>query len=121
MEKNHVLVTGGAGYIGSVLVPMLLEEGHKVTVIDNLSFRQLSLLHCFSNPNFTFIKGDASDRDLLAETLPNVEVIIPLAAIVGAPACKMFPTQSKLINYSAIHTLLSLVTPQQKNSFSEYK
>ena len=99
--KENVLVTGGAGYIGSVLVPKLLELGYRTTVIDNLIYNQVTLLDCCSNPNFNFIRGDICNHKLVHELLKNSEIIIPLAAIVGAPACKVNPTLSRLTNLDA--------------------
>lgn len=101
MADLKILVTGGAGYIGSILTPALLLEGYEVTVIDNIMFNQVSLLECFANPNFDFVKGDICDYDLMNEMLPKFDVIIPLAAIVGAPACKINPTLTRLVNYEA--------------------
>ena len=101
MKKDSILVTGGAGYIGSVLVPTLISEGYRVTVIDNLMHGQTSLLDCCANPNFDFIKGDISDYPLMNKILPKFDIIIPLAAIVGAPACKSNPSAGRLVNYDA--------------------
>ena len=96
-----ILVTGGAGYIGSILVPALLHEGYEVTVIDNVMFNQVSLLECFADPKFDFVKGDICDYALINQMLPKFDVIIPLAAIVGAPACKINRTVMRLVNYEA--------------------
>lgn len=101
MEDYKILVTGGAGYVGSILVPALLEKGYEVTVVDNLMYGQISLLECCANPNFDFIKGDICDYILMNEVLPKFDIIIPLAAIVGAPACKINPTVTRLVNYEA--------------------
>ncbi len=103
MKKNEkkILVTGGAGYIGSVLVPNLLEKDYEVTVVDNLMHDQISLMDCCSNPKFDFIKGDISDYALINKILPKFDVIILLAAIVGAPACKINPTVTRLVNYES--------------------
>ena len=85
MEK--ILVTGGAGYLGSILVPALLERGYDVTVLDNFLYRQNSLLECCSNPKFSILRGDCRDESLIREILPSFDVIFPLAALVGAPLC----------------------------------
>ena len=81
-----VLITGGAGYIGSILVPFLLSKGHKITVIDNMSYNQTSLLECCYHDNFNVINGDVRDVQLLNTVMKDIDIIIPLAAIVGAPA-----------------------------------
>jgi len=96
-----ILLTGGAGYIGSILVPALLNEGYEITVVDNVMFNQVSLLECFANPKFDFVKGDICDYTLINQMLPKFDVVIPLAAIVGAPACKINPALTRLVNYDA--------------------
>ena len=82
--SERILVTGGAGYIGSTLVPVLLKQVYKVTVLDSLIFNQPSLLDCCADPNFDFVKGDICDHGLVNGLLPDFDTIIPLAAIVGA-------------------------------------
>ncbi len=109
-QKNNILVAGGAGYIGSVLVPSLLERGCEVTVVDNLIHDQTSLMDCCSNSKFDFIKGDISDYSLINKILPRFDIIILLAAIVGAPACKINPTVTKLVNYDAHINIINNVT-----------
>jgi len=94
-----ILVTGGSGYIGSVLVPELLNKGHQVRVMDSLIFGQTSLLPHFINENFEFIKGDVRDFDLVQKAVNGVDVIIHLAAIVGAPACKKDPKLAQEVNH----------------------
>ena len=101
MKKNHVLITGGAGYIGSQLTPHLLKKGFQVTVIDNLLFNQSSLLGCCKYNNFNFIKGDVTDFNLIKSIIKDQDIIIPLAALVGAPACNFNKTTTKLINYDS--------------------
>ncbi len=85
--RYGVLVTGGAGYLGSILVPELLKLGHRVTVLDNFMFQQNSLLECCVYENFDVVRGDARDEDILKTLLKKVDYIIPLAALVGAPLC----------------------------------
>ena len=115
--KERILVTGGAGYIGSILVPDLLTRGYTVTVVDALIYKQNSLLNCCANKNFNFIKGDICDEALLKSLIQRFDIIIPLAAIVGAPACKINPTLTKLVNYDAHMAMVKLVTPSQKVVF----
>jgi len=104
----NILITGGAGFIGSVLVPRLLQAGHSVHVIDNLYYNQShSLLPCCSHPNFTFTYGDARNLILISQALKTADIIIPLAAIVGAPACNLKPELSYDINSSAVAKLNS--------------
>ena len=90
-----ILVTGGAGYIGSVLVPNLLSQGHKETVIDNFMYKQTSLASSIRNENLTLVFGDVRDESLMLQQLANVDVVIPLAAIVGAPACDSDPVAAQ--------------------------
>jgi nucleoside-diphosphate-sugar epimerase len=112
-DKMKILITGGAGYIGSILVPALLHEGYEVTVIDNVMFNQVSLLECFANSNFDFVKGDICDYALINKILPQFDVIIPLAAIVGTPACKTNPTLTRLVNYEAHMNIVQGCSPSQ--------
>ena len=111
--KEKILVTGGAGYIGSILVPTLLAKGYSVTVLDSLLFNQASLLDCCVNPNFDFIKGDICDETLISSLIPKFDIVIPLAAIVGAPACKINPTVTRLVNYNAHMNIVKLIASTQ--------
>jgi len=85
---SRILVTGGAGYVGSVLVPLLLNQGHEVRVLDNMMYGGDALIPNFTNPSFEFVRGDILDPDALGDALRDMEVIIHLAAIVGYPACR---------------------------------
>ena len=113
MKDYKILVTGGAGYLGSIIVPELLADGCAVTVLDNLMHSQNSLLECCADPKFDFIKGDICDESLMSELIPKFDVIIPLAAIVGAPACKINPTLTRLVNYDAHINIIKNVSPSQ--------
>ncbi len=96
-----VLVTGGAGYIGSVLVPALLDKGYEVRVLDNLMYGGKGLVPCLINENFEFIRGDVRDEKVVAEALKGADLVIHLAAIVGYPACKKFPDLARTVNLDA--------------------
>jgi len=111
---NRILVTGGAGYIGSVLVAELLAQGARVTVLDNLMYRQQSLLDCCGQENFEFISGDICNDDLMADLLPRFDVIIPLAAIVGAPACDRNPAYAQRVNVEAQRLMIKKLSREQK-------
>ncbi|MBI2633837.1 MAG: NAD-dependent epimerase/dehydratase family protein [Parcubacteria group bacterium] len=117
-SKEKILVTGGAGYVGSLVVPLLLERGYAVTVLDNLMYRQSSLLQCFSVPHFTFVKGDIRDNEVLKKIVPGHDYIIHLAAIVGEPACKKDPETATAINYQGTLNLLNASSPDQRFIFS---
>lgn len=109
----RVLVTGGAGYLGSEMVPALLAQGHKVTVVDNLMYGQHTLFHLCSNPDFEFVFGDARDESLMAEQVQAADVIIPLACIVGAPACDRDPWLASSVNLEAVQMVNRLRGPSQ--------
>ena len=112
-KSMKILITGGAGYIGSVLVPRFLAEGYEVCVIDNLMYRQTSLLDSFRNPKFRFVKGDIRDEGLISSELKKVDGVIPLAAIVGAPACAQDELLASSVNVDANRLLFRLVSKQQ--------
>ena len=114
---KNILVTGGAGYIGSILVPVLLNKSYEVTVLDNLLFNQHSLLDCCGNSDFDFVKGDICDLELINKLLPQFDIIIPLAAIVGAPACRINPTLTRLVNYDAHMNIVRNTSADQKVLF----
>ena len=112
--KQRILVTGGAGYIGSILVPDLLAQGYPVTVIDNFLYGQTSLSSAISNPKLELIYGDVRDEALMTSHIGKADVIIPLAAIVGAPACDRDPILSSSINKDAIYWMLKKVSSDQR-------
>ena len=108
-----ILVTGGAGYLGSVLCEHLLDAGYQVTVVDNLLYKQQTLFHLCSNTNFEFVFGDVRSRKLMTRLLKNADIIIPLAAIVGAPACNLDPQLAIAVNLDAIKLLNKLRSKHQ--------
>jgi len=110
----NVLVTGGAGYIGSVLIPELLALGHKVTAIDNFSFNQPSLLECCKYDTFQVIRGDVRDEKIMSKLMAKADVIVPLACLVGAPICAQRPLEARSINLDAIKMLIDMSSKDQK-------
>lgn len=110
----RILITGGAGYIGSVLTGHLLEAGHHVTVLDNLFYRQSSLLPYCSDPRFTFKRGTCLDEPLLCSLIATHDTIIPLAALVGAPICDREPDLACRINLEAIRLIDRLRSRSQQ-------
>ena len=119
-----VLITGGAGYLGSTLTKHLLEAGYSVTVLDNLMYDQVTLLHLFGNPKFQFELGDVRDKKLLQELVGLNDVIIPLSAIVGMPACKANPELTVAVNYQQVADIVEVLRDDQKlilpNTNSQY-
>lgn len=109
----NILITGGAGYIGSILVGELLKNNYKLSVIDNFMYGQNSLASYFSNKNFEVIVGDVRDYSLVSKEVQKADVIIPLAAIVGAPACDLDPVAATTINKDAILSLLKMLSNEQ--------
>ena len=112
-----ILITGGAGYIGSVLTPLLLQSGHEVTVLDSFLYRQTSLIDCCGNSAFHILRGDCRDASFVERALDGQEFVIPLAAIVGFPACDNDKTAAKTVNQDAVEMLLRLKKPEQKVIF----
>src|SRR5947208_11280410 len=114
----RILVTGGAGYVGSTLVPMLLEQGHRVRVLDSLRFGGQGLLPCCQNRVFELVKGDVCDEKAVAKALDGVDAVVHLAAIVGYPACKKEPQVAQATNVEGTRTLLKCRKPDQKVVFA---
>ncbi|MFQ5488640.1 MAG: NAD-dependent epimerase/dehydratase family protein [Gammaproteobacteria bacterium] len=110
---THVLVTGGAGYLGSILCEHLLDVGYRVTVVDRLMYGQHSLFHLCANPHFEFVYGDVRDEALLRRLIRNADILTPLAAVVGAPACDRDPWLARSVNLEAVQLLNRLRSPRQ--------
>lgn len=108
-----ILVTGAAGYIGSVLVPTLLKKGHEVIAIDNFLYNQSSLLDCCYDDKLTVIRGDARDKNLISSQIKKAEVLIPLACLTGAPLCDKDPLAAREVNLDAIKMLIDLRSKDQ--------
>lgn len=111
---KNILVTGGAGYIGSKLVPSLLNKNYKVTVLDNFMYKQTSLAGFVREPNLELIHGDIRDGGLVERLVRKADIVIPLAAIVGAPACSRDPIQSSSINKTATIEMFKMVSKHQQ-------
>lgn len=109
----QILVTGGAGYLGSILVPLLLTEGHQVTVLDNFMYHQTALLDCCYHPKFTVIRGDVRDERILGKLVPQADAIIPLACLTGAPICARDPHTARAVNYDAVRAVAELKSQSQ--------
>jgi nucleoside-diphosphate-sugar epimerase len=113
-DKLSILVTGGAGYLGSTMVPAFLAEGHKVTVLDNFLFNQSPLNHVVADANFTPVRGDAREEAILKPLVKAADVVIPLAAMVGAPLCDRDKTAAVTVNRDAVQTLCKLLSKEQR-------
>ena len=109
-----ILVTGGAGYLGSTMVPALLAAGHRVTVLDSFMFRQTSLNHVCHDPNFQVVKGDIRVAGTIAPLLKKADIVIPLAALVGAPMCNADPVGAQTINHDAIVAMFKGLSRDQR-------
>jgi len=111
---QNVLVTGGAGYIGSILVPALLAAGYRVTVLDNFMFRQDSLAACCADPNFFVVSGDCRDERVVGPLVAQADIVIPLAALVGAPLCDRDTAAAISTNRDAVGLLTRLMGHDQR-------
>lgn len=109
-----ILITGGAGYLGSILTPELLKLGHEVTVVDTFIFRQTSLSDCCGYDTFSVIRGDCRQEKLMRRATADVDLVIPLAALVGAPLCNRDESGAISINQGAIEMLCQILRPEQK-------
>jgi nucleoside-diphosphate-sugar epimerase len=108
-----ILITGGAGYLGSVMVPILLSQGHQVTVVDNLMYNQIPLLDCCHYKEFTLVRGDTRDQQLMAPLVKKADAIFPLACLTGAPLCAKEPKAAEEIVIDALRMILALRSKQQ--------
>ncbi len=110
---TNVLITGGAGYLGSVLCEHLLDAGYRVTILDRLYHGQAPLFHLCDNPALDFVPGDVRDEALVRRLVKDADVIIPLAAVVGAPACDRDPWLTRAVNLDAVKLLNQIRSPRQ--------
>lgn len=110
----QIVVTGGAGYLGSILVPSLLDAGHRVTVLDSFMFGQNSLAQLCHLDAFDVVRGDARDMDALKPLIAKADIVIPLAALVGAPLCDADPIAATTTNLDAVRGLVKLLSPAQR-------
>ncbi|MCL4504758.1 MAG: NAD-dependent epimerase/dehydratase family protein [Chloroflexi bacterium] len=110
----RILITGGAGYIGSILTPTLLSLGHTVTVVDKFLFNQSSLLDSCHYESFQIVRGDCRDTAVMKKAVGDADVIIPLAALVGAPMCDRDRIAAQSTNYEAVKLICELASPRQR-------
>src|SRR5271169_3586165 len=108
-----ILITGGAGYLGSVLTPTLLAQGHDVTVLDNFYFNQNSLLDCCQHEKFSVVRGDCREESIVKPLVAKADLIIPLAALVGVPICNTDQIATKSTNLEAVEMVCRLAGKQQ--------
>ncbi len=118
MNRQNILVTGGAGYIGSVLCPKLLEAGHRITVLDSFLHRTNSLALCCANPDFDVVRGDCRNEDLVRDLSRDVDLVIPLAALVGAPLAQRDAIGTVTVNRDAVRLLCKILSKQQRIIFA---
>ena len=113
----NILITGGAGYLGSILIPELLSRGHSVTCIDNFMFNQTPLLDVCYDPNLKIIRGDARDKELVRKSLKDADWIFPFACLTGAPICSKMPLEAQSINYDAVKMIMEMKSAEQRIIF----
>ena len=113
-EYYKILVTGGAGYLGSVMAPMFLHSGHSVTVLDNFMYSQTSLAGVCHHPRFDVIEGDARIEATVKPLLKLADMVVPLAALVGAPICDKRPDDATSTNLDAVKMLVGLLSKDQR-------
>lgn len=113
-DRSSVLVTGAAGYLGSILVPEFLRRGYRVTAVDNFMYNPSSLLDVCHDENLAIVRGDVRDQNLMKKLVAKADVIIPLACLVGAPICQQKPLEARSINLDAVKMLVDLGSKQQK-------
>jgi nucleoside-diphosphate-sugar epimerase len=117
MPRQNILITGGAGYIGSVLCPALLDAGHKVTVLDSFLHRTASLALCCAHTHFDVVRGDCRNEQLVRELARQVDLVIPLAALVGAPLSQRDAIGTVTVNRDAVAMLCKTLSQQQRIIF----
>lgn len=108
-----ILVTGAAGYLGSIIVPTLLEAGHSVTAVDNFMYNQASLLDCCHHPKLKIVRGDARDEKLMAKLIKEPDAVFPLACLTGAPLCAKEPHAAREIVLEAVKMILKMRSKSQ--------
>lgn len=114
---SKILVTGGAGYIGSLLVPGLLADGHEVTVLDTFSRGDMHLAECCRYETFAPVRGDARDEDTMRKLVSRADIVIPLAALVGAPLCDRDPIAARTVNRDAVQMIVKMLSADQRLVF----
>ncbi|MDA0305658.1 MAG: NAD(P)-dependent oxidoreductase [Proteobacteria bacterium] len=113
IDSKKILITGGGGFLGSVMAPMFLHVGHSVTVLDNFLYRQTSLAGVCHHPRFDLIEGDARSEATMKPLLKDADIIIPLAALVGAPLCDKDPIAATSTNLDAVKMMLGMLGKEQ--------